>query len=530
MVCRMALFRRTSRPSFGSAQADRRRDSGRRVSREGVEGGGTPQSPACHLLITTLGNGMTYKLFLLTGLVMLALVPACTGAEPNPTHAPTPTPTPASVRGAIERVRPAVVHVVSKYGTWNSAGTGMIIHADGYVLTNNHVVEKGYYATVYLPGGSGVKAQIVHRDPSRDIALLKIPGNGYPVATLGGSERPVLGEEVIALGYPLAAVLGDSVSVSRGIISAFRTVGSTGYIQTDASINPGSSGGPLVNIHGEVVGINTSKLKEAEGINLAIEIENVAPSIERIVQQFVTSGVPALPISAAKPVPTKDVVFQHEGMGQGSVPPFRVTSAPWKLVFRPEWDGFPRIFANYSSSTNSPLKGGMISQSVLHAEVTEGRIYETYVTSSFFETSTAIALSVLGAPPDGRWTVWVVDDKIPVASLPFSFTGEGNAATPSFWLEQSNKEYRLEFRTSWDGEFSIGGFVEYALTDQTFSPANKGVYWGDTASSGKFPKEIRAGVTYESVFRLGYDAQGAVYLSIEWAPPIGEWTVSVSQK
>lgn len=489
-----------------------------------------------------------FRLVFLVALILLGGI-ACTASTPSPTPTATPTPassqlptltptptsTPATVRGAIEKVRPAVVHVVAKYGTWSSAGTGMIIHADGYVLTNHHVVEKGYYATVHVPDRGVVRAQIVHKDPTLDIAILKLPGNGYPLVTLGSSERPALGEEVIALGYPLANVLGDSISVSRGIISAFRTVGSNRYIQTDTPINPGSSGGPLANIRGEVIGINTSKLKEAQGINLAIEIENVAPPIKRVVQQLVTSGIPALPIPAAKLVPTKGVVFQYEGIGPGSTPSFRVTSMPWKLLFRPEWDGYPRILANYSSSANSPLKGREISQRVLHTEVTTGRIYETYVTSSFFETSAAIVLNVQGAPPGGRWTVWVVDDKIPVAHLPSIFTGEGNAATPTFWLEQS-KEYKLTFRTSWDGEFSIGWWAAHALTDDHFSPDNKLLFYRNTGNWANFPNEVRAGVTYEYVFRLG-SAVGdklrpreAVYLSIELAPPIGEWTVSVSEQ
>jgi hypothetical protein len=439
------------------------------------------------------------------------------------------------VRGAIEKVRPAVVYILAAYGSWSAAGTGMIIHTDGYVLTNNHVVEKGYYATIHVPDGGVVRAQIVHRDPTQDIAILKLPGNGYPLVTLGSSERPVLGEEVIALGYPLANVLGDSVSVSRGIISAFRTVGSNRYIQTDTPTNPGGSGGPLVNIYGEVIGIITSKLKEAEGITLAIDIEKVAGATERIVRQLVASGVPALPIPTGKTVPTNGMVFRYKGIGPGSTPSFRVSSLPWKLLFLPEWDGYPRVLANYSSSANSPLKGSGISQRVLHAEVTRDRIYETHVTSSYFETSATIVLDVQGVPPDGRWTVWVVDDKIPIASLPFTYTGEGNTATPPFWLQQS-KEYKLEFRTSWDGELSIGWYAEHALTDSTFSPDNKLLFYRDTKSWGDFPREVRAGVTYEYVFLLRHQLgaklrpQEAVYLSVEWAPPIGEWTVSVSEK
>jgi hypothetical protein len=162
-------------------------------------------------------------------------------------------------------------------------------------------------------------------------------------------------------------------------------------------------------------------------------------------------------------------------------------------------------------------------------------MYETHVISSYFETSAAIVLDVQGAPPDGRWTVWVVDDKIPIASLPFTYTGEGNTATPPFWLDQS-KEYKLGFRASWDGELSIGWYARYAWTDSTFSPDNKLLFYRDTRSWASFPDEVRAGVTYEYVFRLRHDLgdklrpREAVYLSVEWAPPVGEWTVSVSEK
>ncbi len=161
----------------------------------------------------------------------------------------------------------------------NSLGSGFIISGDGYIFTNNHVVEKADKIRVKLSTGKEYDAEIKGKDPNTDIALIKInPGNELPAVRFGDSDKLRVGDWVCAIGNPF----GLEHTVTAGIVSAKgRVIGSGPYdnfIQTDASINPGNSGGPLFNLNGEVVGINTAIVAQANGIGFAIPI-NTAKSI-----------------------------------------------------------------------------------------------------------------------------------------------------------------------------------------------------------------------------------------------------------
>lgn len=160
-----------------------------------------------------------------------------------------------------------------------SLGSGFIIDKEGYILTNNHVVEKASAVKVRLKDGKEHDAKIVGRDSKTDIAVIKITTkNGLSVATLGDSDKLEVGEWVLAVGNPF----GLEHTVTAGIVSAKgRVIGQGPYddfIQTDASINPGNSGGPLFNLRGEVVGINTAIVSGGQGIGFAIPI-NLAKSL-----------------------------------------------------------------------------------------------------------------------------------------------------------------------------------------------------------------------------------------------------------
>mgnify|MGYP001207954325 CR=1 FL=1 len=149
------------------------------------------------------------------------------------------------------------------------AGSGIIVSEDGYILTSDHVVQQADRVTVLLHDRRQFEARVVARDPSTDVAVVKIDGDDLPVARLGDSDDLELGDWVLALGSPL----GLQFSVTAGVVSAVgraigilnnaqegqqRTAPLEHFIQTDAAINPGNSGGPLVNLEGEVVGINTA--------------------------------------------------------------------------------------------------------------------------------------------------------------------------------------------------------------------------------------------------------------------------------
>jgi len=154
-----------------------------------------------------------------------------------------------------------------------SLGSGFIVSDDGYILTNNHVVEKADEITVILLDKEEFRAEVVGTDPKTDIALIKIKaGKKLPFVPLGDSEKLEIGEWVLAIGNPF----GLGHTVTAGIVSAKgRVIGSGPYddfIQTDASINPGNSGGPLFNLVGEVVGINTAVIQGGQGIGFATPI------------------------------------------------------------------------------------------------------------------------------------------------------------------------------------------------------------------------------------------------------------------
>jgi serine protease Do len=167
--------------------------------------------------------------------------------------------------------------------TVQGAGSGVIISKDGYILTNNHVVEGAKELTVTLADKGEFKAQIVGEDPKTDLAIVKIDaGENLPAADIGDSDQIKVGDWVLAIGNPFG--LGDTVT--SGIVSAKgRVIGAGPYddfIQTDASINPGNSGGPLFNMKGEVIGINTAIISDGQGIGFAIPVNTAKPLIPQL--------------------------------------------------------------------------------------------------------------------------------------------------------------------------------------------------------------------------------------------------------
>jgi serine protease Do len=168
-------------------------------------------------------------------------------------------------------------------------GSGVIISAEGQILTNHHVVERAEEVKVTLTDGREYEARVLGRDPKTDLAVLQADvTESLPVATLGSSDTLQVGDWVMAIGNPF----GLSHTVTAGIVSGKgRIIGAGPYddfIQTDASINPGNSGGPLFNMRGEVVGINTAMVPYGRGIGFAIPIDTAKPLIPQMVA---TGGV-----------------------------------------------------------------------------------------------------------------------------------------------------------------------------------------------------------------------------------------------
>lgn len=182
-------------------------------------------------------------------------------------------------------------------------GSGMIINKNGYILTNTHVIQQLDKDDLWitLPEGRDLKAELLEADEKSDIAVLKVEDKGLPAVTFGHSEDLKVGQWVIALGYPFGATLSQlkkeyEPTATVGVISATdrsiqagrgRVTTYTGLLQTDASVNPGNSGGPLINIYGEIVGINTAILSTSGGsigIGFAIPIDKAKRLLDSLVQ------------------------------------------------------------------------------------------------------------------------------------------------------------------------------------------------------------------------------------------------------
>ncbi len=183
----------------------------------------------------------------------------------------------AGLPEAIDRVDDAVVTVQAGEGGKKELGSGFIVSPDGYIVTSSHVVAKSDTATVRLADESTAEAEVVARDKDEDIALLKIDRKHLPAVQFGSSKSLRKGQTVAALGSPL----GLEHSVTTGVVSnpAQEHKGHT-YIQTDAALNPGNSGGPLIDENGLVVGMNVKVAAGAENVGFAIPAERVCQFLD----------------------------------------------------------------------------------------------------------------------------------------------------------------------------------------------------------------------------------------------------------
>ncbi|GIH02027.1 hypothetical protein Rhe02_00940 [Rhizocola hellebori] len=240
-----------------------------------------------------LNRAMVVLIIVLVGAGILGIVNSLGGVDVPSTSreaapAPRSTRTPNGMVDVAAAVLPGVVSVEVHRADDVVGGSGFVVDARGYLITNSHVLEGAVSVEVVTNSGQRVEAAIIGRDRNTDIAVLQVITIRLPTLRLGSSSAAKVGEPVLALGAPL----GLSGTVTAGIISALNREVRLGEvrqsaIQTDASINPGNSGGPLVNARGEVIGVNTAiaTLDGAgnTGIGFAIPIDSAAPVAERLI-------------------------------------------------------------------------------------------------------------------------------------------------------------------------------------------------------------------------------------------------------
>ncbi|MBN1862663.1 MAG: trypsin-like peptidase domain-containing protein [Dehalococcoidales bacterium] len=193
----------------------------------------------------------------------------------------------SDVAEIVESVRPAIVRLQAG----DYVGTGMIIDASGYILTCNHLIEGVTTATASLYDGRIFLASVVAQDEQKDLGLVKIDAvTAFPSVTLGSSEQLKSGDEILAIGYSMG--LEGETTVSKGIVSAFRNFDGVDLIQTDAAVNPGCSGGPLLNFKAEVVGVLVGRWpgEDIQGMGFAVSTSSIKDFINDVTRINQTAG------------------------------------------------------------------------------------------------------------------------------------------------------------------------------------------------------------------------------------------------
>ncbi len=266
--------------------------------------------------------------------------------------------------------KPSSYHSPSPEPQQQGTGSGFIFRADGYILTNEHVVAGADQVNVKLRDGRSFEGKVVGADPVTDVAVVKIEADNLPTLTLGDSEQLQTGEWAIAIGNPL----GLDNTVTTGIISATgRSSNEIGipdhrveFIQTDAAINLGNSGGPLLNAQGEVIGINTAIIQNAQGIGFAIPINKA----RQIADQLIANGRVEHPFLGIEMVTLKPQIQQEIN---------RQSKAP--IIDREEGILIVRVMPN-SPAARAGLNAGDVITKINNQPVTEALEVQQIVANS----------------------------------------------------------------------------------------------------------------------------------------------------
>lgn len=225
---------------------------------------------------------------------------------------------PLTLQEIYKKVIPSVASITAVSTGGKSTGTGIIMSEDGYIITNYHVVSSAGAVEVLLTSGESYPAAQVGGDETSDLMVLKIDAEKLTPAEFGSSDDVEVGDTVVAIGDPLGTELRGTMTdgivcgIQRDVLVEDRTMT---LMQTNAALNSGNSGGPLVNMEGQVVGINTMKLSSqytpVEGIGFAIPISAAKPIVDELVEKGYVSGRPAFGFSSVQTLNARVVLFYH---------------------------------------------------------------------------------------------------------------------------------------------------------------------------------------------------------------------------
>jgi len=335
-----------------------------------------------------LASGFTRKLLSLI-LVVAGVVVAQT------------PPPPKDIPAIAKAVNGAIVTIIMLFNDKPIAeGTGFLVSPDGLTVTNYHVIETGNLAIVKFPNGTILPVDgVLAANKVRDLAIIKIHGKTFRTLTLGNSDRVQVGEGVVAIGNPLSL----ESTVSNGIVSGVRKVERLGgkFLQTTAPISPGSSGGPLFNMAGEVVGINTLYLEGGENLNFAIPINDA-----KLLLLNQSAKLQNLPNEAAKESVREAQVAPTDKPNDPPSPSTKIIAARGTALDQ-LWEGMKYCFQNPVDSVQLP--DGAVSScrevnATREAQVTKcakGPEDETGVCGAFLQNNKGLAKNAGGQ--DDRW-------------------------------------------------------------------------------------------------------------------------------
>ena len=320
-----------------------------------------------------------------------------------------------SLQEIYRRCIGSVVSIVTVTPSGKASGTGIIMSEDGYVITNHHVIESAQAVSVLTSDNQEYAASVVGSDETSDLAVLKVEAEGLQAAEFGDSSVLQVGDSVAAIGDPLGTALRGTMT--DGIISAINrdlTVNdrTMSLIQTNAALNNGNSGGPLINCYGQVIGINTMKMSNfysssatVEGIGFAIPIDTAKPIIDELIEKGYVSGRPAI------------------GIDGETLP------ATYRIYYRlPEGIYVTRVYANSDAAAKGISEGDIITAmdgaAVGSTEQVQDLLADTAgapIVLSVRRGADALALTACARENNGVWQLgaWIRDSMAGIGTLTY---------------------------------------------------------------------------------------------------------------